>query len=213
MLRRCCVTVRVVATCNRPDGLRPPDRTIRQTVTAFYSCGARIGVLLGFPLLFCSAVTEPAAPSAFDKARTGLWASLQKHLNTVYAAEKNFRAATRFTDTFPFSAASLEPQQLLDYQHQRAVLRDLYVDETTQLDSLVKAVRQKPYQEDDKKLLFLMILGYMDLAETVFTLLDTHRPTKQEPDEELEEATARFERVRNFVRLNIRGISGLLPRV
>ena len=159
-------------------------------------------------------MTEPAAtPSAFDKARTGLWASLQKHLSTVYAAEKDFRAATRFTDTFPFSAASLEPQQLLDYQHQRAVLRDLYVDETSQLDSLVKAVRLKGYQEDDKKLLFLMILGYMDLAETVFDLLDTHRPTKLEPDEELDEAAARFERVRNFTRLNIRGISGLLPRV
>lgn len=169
---------------------------------------------LVFPPLVLAAVTEPtAASAAFDKARTGLWASLQKHLSTVYAAEKDFRAATRFTTTFPFAAASLEPQQLLDYQYQRAVLRDLYVDETTQLDSLVKAVRQKPYQEDDKKLLFLMILGYMDLAETVFTLLDTHRPTKLEPDEELAEAAARFERVRNFTRLNIRGISGLLPRV
>ncbi|AHJ98770.1 hypothetical protein [Hymenobacter swuensis] len=159
-------------------------------------------------------MTDPAAASAaFDKARNGLWASLQKHLSTVYAAEKDFRAATRFTDTFPFSAASLEPQQLLDYQHQRAVLRDLYVDETSQLDSLVKAVRLKSYQEDDKKLLFLMILGYMDLAETVFALLDTHRPTKLEPDEELEEAAARFERVRNFTRLNIRGLGSLLPRL
>jgi hypothetical protein len=169
---------------------------------------------LAFLPFVSAAVTEPAAtPSAFDKARTGLWASLQKHLSTVYAAEKDFRAATRFTDTFPFSAASLEPQQLLDYQHQRAVLRDLYVDETSQLDSLVKAVRQKSYQENDKKLLFLMILGYMDMAETVFDLLDTHRPSRLEPDEELEEAAARFERVRNFTRLNIRGISGLLPRV
>ncbi|RSK35517.1 hypothetical protein [Hymenobacter metallilatus] len=159
-------------------------------------------------------MTESAAsPSAFDKARTGLWVSLQKHLGTVYAAEKDFQAATRFTTTFPFVAASLQPQQLLDYQHQRTALRDLYADETIQLDSLVKAVRQKPYPEDDKKLLFLMILGYMDLAETVFTLLDTHRPTKLDPDEELDEANARFERVRNFVRLNIRGISGLLPRV
>lgn len=156
----------------------------------------------------------PAANSAaFDKARTGLWASLQKHLQTVYAAEKDFRAATRFTDTFPFSAASLEPQQLLDYQQQRNQLRDLFVDETTQLDSLVKAVRLKSYQEDEKKLLLLMILGYMDIAESIFGLLATHRPTQLPPDEELQEATARFERVKNFARLNIRGIAGLLPKL
>lgn len=156
----------------------------------------------------------PAPDSAaFDKARTGLWTSLQKHLQIVYAAEKQFRAATSFATEFPFSAAALEPQQLLDYQHQRAVLRDLYVDETSQLDSLVKAVRQKSYPEDDKKLLFLMILGYMDVAATVFVLLDTHRPNRLEKDEELEEAAARFERVRNFVRLNIRGLGGLLPRL
>jgi hypothetical protein len=159
-------------------------------------------------------VNEPAAASAaFDKARTGLWASLQKHLSTVYAAEKQFRAATTFTTDFPFSAAALEPQQLLDYQHQRAVLRDLFVDETTQLDSLVKAVRQKSYAEDDKKLLFLMILGYMDVAATIFALLDTHRPSRMEKDEELEETATKFERVRNFVRLNIRGLGGLLPRL
>ncbi|MCA8831344.1 hypothetical protein [Hymenobacter pini] len=158
-------------------------------------------------------MTEPAAPSAFDKARTGLWASLQKHLHTVYAAEQDFRSATRFTDTFPFPPQLPTPEQQLEYQRRRNELRDLLSDEATQLDSLVKAVRQKNYQEDDKKLLFLMILGYMDLAETVFNLLNTHRPTKLEPDEEWQDATARFERVRNFVRLNIRGISGLLPRV
>ncbi|AII52909.1 hypothetical protein [Hymenobacter sp. APR13] len=159
-------------------------------------------------------MNEPAAASAaFDKARTGLWASLQKHLSTVYAAEKQFRAATAFTTEFPFSAAALEPQQLLDYQHQRAVLRDLFVDETSQLDSLVKAVRQKSYAEDDKKLLFMMILGYMDVAATIFTLLDTHRPSRMDKDEELEEAATKFERVRNFVRLNIRGLGSLLPRL
>ncbi|MBT9395215.1 hypothetical protein KLP40_18750 [Hymenobacter sp. NST-14] len=158
-------------------------------------------------------MTQPdpaAASAAFDKARTGLWTSLQKHLQTVYAAEADFRAATRFTETFPFPNSAATPQQLLDYQHQRAVLRDLFMDETVQLDTLVKAVRTKGYAEADKKLLLLMILGYLDLADTVFSLLDTHRPSQQEPDEELDEARTRFERVRNFTRLNIRGVAGLL---
>ncbi len=157
-------------------------------------------------------MTQPdpaAASAAFDKARTGLWASLQKHLQTIYAAETDFRAATRFTDTFPFPNSAATPQQLLDYQHQRAVLRDLFMDETTQLDTLVKAIRTKDYAESDKKLLMLMLLGYLGLADTVFSLLDTHRPSQQEPDEELDEARGRFERVRNFVRLNIRGVAGL----
>ncbi|TYZ08626.1 hypothetical protein FY528_12165 [Hymenobacter lutimineralis] len=159
-----------------------------------------------------SPASEPQL-SAFDKARNGLWLSLQKHLETVYAAEKSFRVAVPRTDELPFSAAQIEPQLLFEYQQQRALLRDLYLDETTQLDSLVKAVRQKSYQEDEKKLLWLMILGYMDLAHTVFALLDTHRPSRQEPDEELTDTTARFERIRNFIRLNIRGIAGLLPKL
>jgi hypothetical protein len=155
----------------------------------------------------------PATPSAFDKARAGLWTSLQKHLETVYAAEADFRAATAFTPVFPFNAAAFEPQVLLDYQQHRAKLRDLFVDETTQLDSLVKAVRTKSYQEDEKKLLLLMILGYLDIAGAIFALLDVRRPSKLEKDEELEETAAKFERVKNFVRLNIKGISGLLPKL
>ncbi|MCR5888917.1 hypothetical protein LRS06_14305 [Hymenobacter sp. J193] len=157
--------------------------------------------------------TSDSSLSAFDKARNGLWVSLQKHLETVYAAEKSFRAAIPRTEDLPFSAAQVEPQQLFEYQQQRAELRDLYLDETAQLDSLVKAVRLKSYQEDEKKLLLLMILGYMDVAATIFALLDTHRPSRLEPDEELAETTARFERIRNFVRLNIKGISGLLPKL
>ena len=164
---------------------------------------------MGLPY-FPLPVTTPD-PAAFDKARTGLWTSLQKHLQAVYAAEKDFRAATTFTDTFPFPSAAATPQQLLDYQQQRRLLRDLFVDETTQLDTLVKAIRTKPYAETDKKLLLLMILGYLDLAGAVFALLDTHRPTSPDPDEELDEARARFERVGNFARLNIRGVAGLLP--
>ncbi|MCB2407483.1 hypothetical protein [Hymenobacter lucidus] len=157
--------------------------------------------------------TPAATPSAFDKARNGLWASLQKHLETVYAAEKDFRAATAFTTSFPFSAAQVEPEILADYQQQRLYLRDLFIDETNQLDSLVKAVRTKSYQEDEKKLLLLMILGYIDIADSIFSLLDTHRPSKLEKDEELEETTAKFGRVKSFVRLNIKGISGLLPKL
>ncbi|MCB2378146.1 hypothetical protein LGH70_11165 [Hymenobacter sp. BT635] len=157
--------------------------------------------------------TPAASPSAFDKARNGLWTSLQKHLETVYTAEKDFRAAVTFTTSFPFSAAQTEPQQLADYQQQRLYLRDLFIDETNQLDSLVKAVRTKSYQEDEKKLLLLMILGYIDIAESIFDLLETHRPSKLDKDEELEETTAKFERVKNFVRLNIKGISGLLPKL
>ncbi|SHK60200.1 hypothetical protein [Hymenobacter psychrotolerans] len=158
-------------------------------------------------------MSSPVSSAAFEKARTGLWGSLQKHLTTIYAAEKEFRAATAFTTTFPFSASSIDPQQLFEYEQQRRLLRDLYVDETTQLDSLVKAVRQKSYEEDEKKQLLLLILGYMDIAATVFGLLDTHRPGKLDKDEELEENAARFERVRNFVRLNIRGLPNLLPRL
>ena len=157
--------------------------------------------------------TPAASPSAFDKARQGLWISLQKHLETVYAAEKAFRAATAFTTEFPFSPAATEPEQLADYHQQRAKLRDLFVDETTQLDSLVKAVRTKSYEEDEKKLLLLMILGYLDIAESIFELLETRRPGKLDKDEELEETTAKFGRVKSFVRLNIKGIAGLLPQV
>ncbi|TGE19260.1 hypothetical protein [Hymenobacter elongatus] len=157
--------------------------------------------------------TPAASASAFDKARQGLWASLQKHLETVYAAEKDFRAATTFTTSFPFSAAVLEAEQLADYQQQRLYLRDLFIDETNQLDSLVKAVRTKSYEEDEKKLLLLMILGYIDIAESIFDLLGTHRPSKLDKDEELEETTAKFERVKNFTRLNIKGILGLLPKL
>lgn len=148
--------------------------------------------------------------AAFDKARTGLWASLQKHLLAVYAAEKSFLGATAFVEAFPFALHTATEEQQADYQTGRNALRDLYTDETAQLDTLVKAIRTKGYSEDQKKQLYLLILGYMDIAASVFELLHTHVPTKLPEDEALTEATARFERVKKFARLNVKGLAGLL---
>ncbi|UPL48194.1 hypothetical protein [Hymenobacter sublimis] len=154
-------------------------------------------------------MTEPT-PSAFDKARTGLWVSLQKHLTAVYGAEKGFLAATSFTNSFPFSPAAASEEQLATYHAARLTLRDLYTDETAQLDTLVKAIRTKAYTEDEKKQLYLLLLGYMDIAAAAFELLHTHVPTRQPEDEELTATVARFERVRKFARLNVKGLAGLL---
>lgn len=151
-----------------------------------------------------------ATISAFDKARTGLWTSLQKHLAAVYGAEKTLLTSTAFVESFPFALHSATEEQQADYASARSGLRDLYTDETAQLDTLVKAIRTKGYSEDEKKQLYLLILGYMDIASSVFELLRTHVAAKQPEDEELEAAAAKFERVRKFARLNVKGISGLL---
>ena len=155
--------------------------------------------------------SDPAASSPFDKARTGLWASLQKHLATIYAAEAAFTRAVAFADAFPFAANYATAEQLDGYGQQRRALRDLFTDETTQLETLTKALRVKAYAEDEKKQLFLLLVGYMDLAAGVFARLHTQVPTALPKDEELADTTARFARVQQFARLNVKGLpAGLL---
>jgi hypothetical protein len=158
--------------------------------------------------------TPESNPSAaFDKARTGLWTSLQKHLATVYEADAGFTRATAFTDAFPFPPSAANEEQLATYWQRRRVLRDLFTDETNQLDTLNKAIRSKGYAEAEKKQLYLLLLGYMDIAASIFERLHIEVPKTLPKDEELEETTARFDRVRKFARLNIRGINGLLATV
>jgi hypothetical protein len=154
--------------------------------------------------------SDTTTANAFDKARTGLWMSLQKHLTTVYDAEAAFAQATAFAEAFPFAASSASAEQLATYWQRRAALRDLFTDETAQLDTLNKAIRNKGYAEADKKQLYLLLLGYMDIAAAVFERLHSEVPTPLPKDEELAETSARFDRVRKFARLNVKGIAGLL---
>ncbi|UOQ96966.1 hypothetical protein MUN81_17185 [Hymenobacter sp. 5317J-9] len=149
--------------------------------------------------------------SAFDKARTGLWTSLQKHLAAVYEAEAAFAGGVAFAaGTFPFAASAATAEELDLYGQHRRTLRDLFTDETNQLDTLTKAIRQKGYAEDEKKQLYLLLLGYMDIAAAVFARLHTDVPASLPKDEELAETTARFARVQKFARLNVKGLPGLL---
>ena len=157
-----------------------------------------------------SDIDASTAASAFDKARTGLWTSLQKHLATVYESETAFVRAVAFADAFPFAASSASADQLLAYEQHRRVLRDLFTDETTQLETLTKAIRVKGYAEAEKKQLYLLLLGYMDIVASVFARLHTHVPMSLPKDEELEDTTARFARVQKFARLNVKGIAGML---
>ena len=148
--------------------------------------------------------------SAFDKARLGLWTNLQRHLATVYAAETAFAKAVAFTEIFPFPPSAASANQLLEYERQRRVLRDLFADETTQLDTLTKAIRTKSYAADEKKQLYLLLLGYMDIAATVFERLQTQVPKALPADEDLAQTQTKFAQVQKFARLNIKGIPGLL---
>jgi hypothetical protein len=154
-------------------------------------------------------MTETSS-TAFERARTGLWLSLQKHLALIYQTEKAFAKSVAFADSFPFSPASVEAEQLAEYHKQRNLLRDLFTDETAQLDTLTKAIRTKGYTEDEKKQLYLLLLGYIDIAASVFERLKVEVPSKLPEDEELKLTQDRFDRVRNFTRLNIKGIAGLL---
>ena len=148
--------------------------------------------------------------SAFERARGGLWASLQKHLALIYQAEAAFAKSVAFAEAFPFPVAALEADQLATYMQQRGALRDLFTDETTQLDTLTKAIRTKGYAEEEKKQLFMLLLGYLDIAASVFERLRVQVPSQLPKDEELADTQAKFDRLRNFARLNVKGIAGLL---
>ena len=153
---------------------------------------------------------ETTSTPGFDRARAGLWGSLQKHLAPLYAAETAFLKASAFAADFPFSVSSVPAEALAEYWRSRHALRDLYTDETAQLDTLTKAIRTKNYSEAEKKQLYLLLLGYFDIAAAVFGLLETHVPRPLPPDEEWAETEARFDRIRKFARLNVKGIAGLL---
>lgn len=148
--------------------------------------------------------------TAFDRARTGLWVSLQKHLALIYQAEAAFVKSVAFADSFPFLASEVAPELLAEYQRQHSALRDLFIDETTQLDTLAKAIRTKTYADDEKKQLYLLLLGYLDIAALVFGRLAVQVPVRQPKDEEQEATQARFERVRSLARLQVKGVAGLL---
>jgi hypothetical protein len=163
------------------------------------------------PLNYSNLTNVHTGTSPFEKARTGLFLSLQKHLTALYAAEKAFLQSVVFADSFPFLASSVDAELLSEHWTHRNALRDLYANETAQLDTLTKAIRSKNYSEDEKKQLFLLLLGYMDIAGDVFELLISHVQVRPPKDEELEEVQDRFERVKKFARFNIKGLpTGLL---
>lgn len=145
----------------------------------------------------------------FDNARTKLWASLQTHLATAYNIEKTLTKSVAFIDSFPFPITSVDPDSLDGYWKCRRALSDLYIDETNQLDTLIKAVRAKGYAEEEKKQLYLLILGYTDMLASVVQSLNTYRPTALLEDQELADTTEKFSRLQKLIRLTIRGIPGI----
>ena len=143
---------------------------------------------------------------AFQKARDGLWNSLQNHLSNLYETEEAFNKCLTFADNYPFDESAVNAENLEEYSRKRKALRVLFIDEVNQLDSLIKAVRHKGYKEEDKKHLFLLILGYMDMLEAITEGLYQYLPKSLPKDEELSSSTANFDRLKKFVRLNIRGV-------
>jgi hypothetical protein len=152
---------------------------------------------------------EQTESGGFDKARTGLSNSLQSHLEVLYNTEKDFVNSVSFTNSFPFLTTEVNADTLDTYQKQWKLLRDLYTDETIQLDTLLKAIRSKKYNENEKKQLYLLILGYMSVLTSIVKTLYTHVPVNHPVDEELLETNSKFERLQNLTRLYIKGISGL----
>ena len=142
----------------------------------------------------------------FEKALKGLWRSLQKHLTELYEAEKLFTKGVTVSESFPFNPDLVDADKLLEYWKQRNNLRDLFIDETEQLGTLINAIRQKGYREEDKKQLLLLILGYMDIADSIFEQLETYKPLKHLDKEDYSNAQNNFGRLKKFIRLNIKGI-------
>ncbi len=146
---------------------------------------------------------------AFLKVRNGLWSSLQRHLNLIYEAEEAFNRSLNFTDVYPFDVSLIDADKLEQYWLVRNNFRNLFIDEVVQLETLVKAVKSKKYEEADKKELYLLILGYVDIIKSVSEALDIYNPTLLPKDEELTAAKSQLCRITKFIRLQIRGV---LPR-
>jgi hypothetical protein len=142
----------------------------------------------------------------FQKNRDNLWSSLQKHLSVLYKQEKLFTNTLVFTDAYPFNPNLIAEDKLREYWFYRNSLRDLFIDETIQLGNLIKAIKQKEFVEDEKKQLYLLILGYMDIAGIVFKNLEVYLPVSFKLDDELENYLLRFEKLKKYLRLNIKGV-------
>jgi hypothetical protein len=154
-----------------------------------------------------SLVSAPDA--AFQKARDGLWTSLQRHLSDLQQAQQQFLRHRVPAAAYPFDPQEAEADQLTAYGEHRTTLRNLFIDEAQQLYTLVQALRSKSYTVADKRQLFLLLLGYVDLVNAATEALDYYVPQALPVDEELEEAKARLEKIRKGLRLYMQGIPGM----
>ncbi|RNI23365.1 hypothetical protein [Rufibacter latericius] len=145
-------------------------------------------------------------PYQMQKIMTNLWKNLQKHLLEIYAVEKMFDNSLIVAEKFPFNPAYVEPEKLESFMQCRTNLRDLFIDEVSQLSILVKTIRSKNYNEEDKKQLFMLLLGYLDVASTALGKLQEYTHTKLPIDLELENTLTAFDKLKKFTRLNIKGI-------
>lgn len=150
-----------------------------------------------------------APDAAFQKARDGLRTSLQRHLSELQQAQQQFLRHRVPAASYPFDAQDAGADQLTAYQEHRDTLRNLFIDETQQLHALVQALRSKNYPAADKRQLFLLLLGYVDLVSAATEALDYYVPQALPADGELAEAKARLEKIRKGLRLHVQGIPGL----
>ncbi|MBC3540422.1 hypothetical protein ACFSC6_11070 [Rufibacter sediminis] len=143
---------------------------------------------------------------SFQKTRDNLLTSLQNHLENIYLVEKQFTDIIILSDVFPFNPNQVEKDKWEDYEIKRGNLRDLFIDETNQLEGLIKAIRQKKFNPTDSKQLLLLILGYVDIADSAFQKLFTYSFVTRNIDEMLESTQTRFVKLRNLIRLLIKGV-------